>query len=186
MFLPTAERCSYPLLINGAFASDLSRQEIRVSPAADDYNTWLIGEAARVFRDGLLPALRNEDQSPAQILGLLDRSAGAGGDTSAALHRAMAKALAHEPLIPAGETLIALAETVVPPIVGGTLGDDIRRLLPDDVTVDGRRLPSTGHPVWTSESDVDGERCGDSALPSGRASSSEYHLVPRRRPAELA
>ena len=144
MFLPTAERCSYPLLINGAFASDLSRQEIRVSPAADDYNTWLIGEAARVFRDGLLPALRNEDQSPAQILGLLDRSAGAGGDTSAALHRAMAKALAHEPLIPAGETLIALAETVVPPIVGGTLGDDIRRLLPDDVTVDGRRLPSTG------------------------------------------
>ena len=30
VFLPTAERCPYPLLVNGAFAADLSRQEIRV------------------------------------------------------------------------------------------------------------------------------------------------------------
>ena len=144
VFLPTAERCPYPLLINGAFASDLSRQEIRVSPAGDDYNTWLIGEAARVFRDGLLPALRNENQAPTQILGLLDRSAAVAADTSAALHRAMTSALADEPLVPAGETLITLAQTVVPPIVGGRLGDDIRRLLPDEVTIDGRRLPSVG------------------------------------------
>ena len=144
VFLPTAERCPYPLLINGAFASDLSRQEIRVGPAGDDYNTWLISEAARVFRDGLLPALRNEDQSPTQILGLLDRSPAAGENASAALHRAMTSVLAREPFIPAGETFIALAETVVPPTVGGTLGDDIRRLLPDNVAVGGRRLPSIG------------------------------------------
>lgn len=144
VFLPTAERCPYPMLINGAFASDLSRQEIRVSPARDDYNTWLIGEAARVFKDGLLPALRNENQAPTQILGLLDRSAAVAGDTSAALHRAITSALTDEPLVPAGDTLIALAQTVVPPVVGGTLGDDIRRLLPEWVTVDGRHLPSVG------------------------------------------
>ena len=144
VFLPTSEQCSYPLLINGAFASDLSRQEIRVSPAGDDYNNWLIGESARVFRDGLLPALRNENQAPSQILGLLDRSAAVAGDASAALHRAMTSALADEPLVPAGEALIAFAQAAVPPIVGGTLGDDIRRLLPDEVTVDGRHLPSVG------------------------------------------
>src|SRR5262249_18408642 len=41
VFLPTAEASPYPLLINGAFATDLSRQEIAIAPEADDYNRFL-------------------------------------------------------------------------------------------------------------------------------------------------
>src|SRR5207302_5715455 len=38
VFLPTREPCPYRLLVNGAFAADLSRQEVRVTAEPDDYN----------------------------------------------------------------------------------------------------------------------------------------------------
>ena len=34
VFLPTSEPCPYPILVNGAFSTDLSRQHVRVSPEA--------------------------------------------------------------------------------------------------------------------------------------------------------
>lgn len=54
VFLPTGESCPYPLLVNGAFASDLSRRDVRVAPVPDDYNRYLLRCAARVFRDELV------------------------------------------------------------------------------------------------------------------------------------
>jgi hypothetical protein len=51
VFLQTEEGCPYPLLVNGAFTTDLSRQQIRVSEHPDDYNIYLIRRAASVVRE---------------------------------------------------------------------------------------------------------------------------------------
>jgi len=40
VFLPTAEPCPYSFLVNGAFATDLSRQEIRLGPGSDARPAW--------------------------------------------------------------------------------------------------------------------------------------------------
>jgi hypothetical protein len=58
VFLPTSEPCPYPILVNGAFSTDLSRQHVRVSPEAGDYNSYIVREAARLVRAELLPILQ--------------------------------------------------------------------------------------------------------------------------------
>ena len=71
VFLPTEERCPYPMLVNGAFATDLSRQHIRVHAESGDYNSHLLRKAARLFVDEMLPELRRE--SVGRVLSALDR-----------------------------------------------------------------------------------------------------------------
>ena len=57
VFLPTEERCAYPMLVNGAFATDLSRQQVRVSAERGDYNSHLVKEARASVRRAMLPVL---------------------------------------------------------------------------------------------------------------------------------
>ncbi len=71
VFLPTVEQCPYPILVNGAFSTDLSRQQVRVSEERGDYNAHLIREAARLFRVELLPQLHRTGIE--SVLTVLDR-----------------------------------------------------------------------------------------------------------------
>ena len=99
VFLPTEERCPYPMLVNGAFATDLSRQHIRVRPESGDYNSHLVREAARLFVNDMLPELQRE--SVVRVLASLDRGDDPGGaDAANLLHGSLVKLLAVEPLIP--------------------------------------------------------------------------------------
>jgi hypothetical protein len=99
VFLPTEEHCPYPILVNGAFATDLSRQHIRVHPESGDYNSHLVKEAARLFVERLLPELRRV--SVGRVLLALDRRENPeGGDAANLFHECLVDELADVPLIP--------------------------------------------------------------------------------------
>lgn len=99
VFLPTEERCPYPMLVNGAFATDLSRQRIGVRAESGDYNTHLVNEAARLFVEQILPELKRE--SVGRVLLALDRGENpSGGDAADLFHECLVEWLADEPLIP--------------------------------------------------------------------------------------
>ncbi|MCB1001748.1 MAG: DUF3883 domain-containing protein [Acidimicrobiales bacterium] len=148
VFLPTAEVSPYPLLINGAFATDLSRQEIRVLPEAEDYNRFLIESAASVLRDRLLPAVEQHGGGIRAALRLLareqDQVTGATDSTPAGeLHRAVMNALAAAPIIPTGdEPPAAIVDVAVPETFRHpTIGAELRSLFAGVAEVAGRRLP---------------------------------------------
>jgi hypothetical protein len=148
VFLPTGEPCPYPIVINGAFSADLSRQEVRVSPDPEDYNGWLLSEAARVFADQLVPALLGLGATDVELLALLDRDAAEpGGDASTqtgqVLVTAMRGALGRTAVVPtpAGPRL-PLAAVVVPPLVDDDqAGGMFRSLLSAEAGVGGRTFP---------------------------------------------
>ena len=99
VFLPTEERCPYPMLVNGAFATDLSRQRIRVRAQTSDYNAHLVTQAARLFVEQILPELKK--QSVCRVLSALDRGENpSGGDAADFFHKCLVERLADEPLIP--------------------------------------------------------------------------------------
>ena len=151
VFLPTAEPCPYPLLVNAAFASDLSRQEIRVGDEATDYNQFLMRRAAMLFRDVLAAHLQTEGASTPEVLRLLDRrvdgpATPAPTAAAQALYEAMRLELSTHPFLPcaSGADPLALDECVVPPLVADdAVGEGFRRLLPDDATYEGRRFPDS-------------------------------------------
>jgi hypothetical protein len=144
VFLPTSEPCPYPILVNGAFSTDLSRQHVRVSPEAGDYNAHLLRVAARLVVTDLLPILRRAGTEAA--LRALDRGDDAAEDAHTAaelLHAAIAGELAAVPLLPSesgGELM--LGEAVLPPAVLGEAGIRFREVLPEDPVWDGRRFPA--------------------------------------------
>ena len=149
VFLPTEEASPYPMLVNGAFRTDLSRQEIRVGADALDYNRHLLREAAALFRNRLLPALVEEGVGAVDILGLLDRTRADGSRSpegaAAVLHESLRDALADVLFIP-GEAglMLSLAELVVPPpTANGGTGRAFRDLLPGDAAFDDRWFPSS-------------------------------------------
>lgn len=141
VFLPTAEVCPYPLLVNGAFATDLSRQHVRVSDAPDDYNANLIRHAARLICSRLIPLLRLAGVEA--VLRVLDRSdTGDPGGAAGLLHKAITDELAHVTLIPTERGVeLALPKVVLPTALLDAAGEDFRRVLPPDATWDGREFP---------------------------------------------
>jgi hypothetical protein len=148
VFLPTGETCPYPIVINGAFSADLSRQEVRVSPDPDDYNGWLLAEAARVFARSLVPALLDLGATDAEVISLLDRGAAEPGDAAATrtgqvLVDAMRGAVADAPFVPISSNVRrSLAEIVVPPLADDSeAGSMFRSLLADDAGFDDRVFP---------------------------------------------
>ena len=148
VFLPTGETCPYPIVINGAFSADLSRQEVRVSPDPDDYNGWLLAEASRVFAHGLVPALLDLGATDPEVLSLLNRGAAEPGDAAATrtgqvLVDAMRDAFADAALVPTPPgTRLSLAEIVVPPLADDSAaGSMFRSLLADDASFDDRVFP---------------------------------------------
>ena len=147
VFLPTADPCPYPLLVNGAFVSDLSRQEIRVGEQRNDYNRFLMRRVAALFRD-LANQFRSSHVPMKQVLRLLDRrvtSPGAPAATGAgqALYEAVRDELAVSPFLPLESGgLVALNQCVVPPLVSvGSVGEEFRKLLPVEVGHNGRHFP---------------------------------------------
>jgi Domain of unknown function (DUF3883) len=123
VFLPTGESCPYPIVINGAFSADLSRQEVRVASDAHDYNRWLLTAATKEFCEALVPALYDLGAGERDVLGLLDRHASIPGEPAATatgevIVQAMRAALASSPLIslPTGER-VRLTSCIVPPLV---------------------------------------------------------------------
>jgi len=148
VFLPTGEPCPYPMVINGAFSADLSRQEVRASPDPDDYNGWLLSEAARVFAGRLVPALLALGAGEVDVLGLLERDAAEPGDeaptrTGQVLVEAMRAALAVAAVVPTPDgSRIPFTGVVVPPLVKDReAGSLFRSLLGDDLRVDGLAFP---------------------------------------------
>ena len=144
VFLPTEEPSPYPLLVNGAFAADLSRQKISATSEQTDYNAFLARQAARVLVTGLFPELRSEGASAADLLRLLDR----GGPTfigsagiAKALYDGVREHLRGHELIPteAGPR-IPVDRSVVPPL-GMDDGDEFRSLLPAEAGAFGSAFP---------------------------------------------
>ena len=145
VFLPTMEELPHPLLVNGAFATDLSRERIRIGPEEDDYNRHLVERAAAVIRDRLVPAVLAE-ATPEAVLGMFDRSDRALATPIAAVfHEALRASIADVVFVPAagGGQPLAVREIVVPPTrLPGTQGSDYRTLLPDGTSVGQTRLPA--------------------------------------------
>lgn len=144
VFLPTDEPSPYPLLVNGAFAADLSRQKIAATSERTDYNAFLARQAARVLVTRLFPALQGEGAATADLLRLLDR----GGPTfigsagiSKALYDGVREHLQGATLIPTeGGARIPVDQSVVPPLVMED-GDDFRSLLPIQAGALDRTFP---------------------------------------------
>jgi hypothetical protein len=148
VFLPTEERCPYPLLINGAFSADLSRQEVRVSEDPSDYNRWLLSEATRLFGESLMPALRELGASDSGILALLDRGAikpeePAASRTAEVAVSGMRDALSRNPAVSlATGDRVPVSACVVPPLVDDeSAGTLFRELLPDQARFDDLEFP---------------------------------------------
>jgi hypothetical protein len=129
VFLPTEEPCPYPMLVNGAFATDLSRQHVRVRPERGDYNSHLVREAARLFVGEMLPVLEHDGVE--RVLSVLDRGEDAsGGDAAELLHVCLIEELADEPLLPteSGEAKTLPACVLPSPLVEAE-GELFRRVL---------------------------------------------------------
>lgn len=144
VFLPTAEPSPYQVLINAAFATDLSRQQIRVGDQEGDYNRHLLKEAARVLRDELIPALQQERATTADILRMLTRADRGVAGPDGILHEYVLQALRYVPLlpVPGSPELIPIGRAIVPPPLGGDANRVFREILPDDAAIDGLRVPS--------------------------------------------
>lgn len=141
VFLPTAEPCPYPLLVNGAFSTDLSRQHVRVSSEAGDYNSHLVRMAAQLFVDKLLPLLCAE--SPERVLQVLDRGTKpSGGDAAALLHESLVATMEAVPLLPTerGEVL-PLPQCALPSSLVKAEGELFREVLGEAATWDGAQFP---------------------------------------------
>lgn len=129
VFLPTEEPCPYPMLVNGAFATDLSRQHVRVRSERGDYNSHLVKEAARLFVEQLLPVLERDGLE--RVLSVLDRGEEpSGGDAAELLHLCLVEALENQPLLPteSGPTKTLNACVLPSPLVEAE-GELFRRVL---------------------------------------------------------
>lgn len=142
VFLPTEERSPYPMLVNGAFATDLSRQQVRVRSDRGDYNSHLLREAARLFVDEMIPVLERDGLE--RVLSVLDRGQEpSGGDAAELLHACLVEALAEKPLLPTetGETKPLIACVLPSPLVE-TEGELFRMVLGDDARWGDADFPS--------------------------------------------
>lgn len=72
VFLPTEERSPVPLLVNGAFDSNLSRTAIQITEQDLDYNRFLIREAARIVGSDIAIIARETATTASEFLSCLD------------------------------------------------------------------------------------------------------------------
>jgi len=148
VFLPTAEAAPYPLLVNGAFRTDLSRQEVRVGDDELDYNRHLLRAAAATFARQMLPTLRAQGVPASEILPLLDRAASGGsrslGSAAGVLHQAMIAELGGVAFVPGEDgLLLGTKELVVPPLATSPgFGASFRAVLAPDATFEDRWFPA--------------------------------------------
>lgn len=147
VFLPTGEVSPYGFLINGAFSSSLSRQEIRVEADATNYNRYLLCEAARILRDDLIPHLISNGATAIDCLELMDRGtavcAPCNTPAAQALYEEVKTAFADFKFLPCEDgSLLDISACAVPPLVPDpAMGKDFRLLLPESVACRERTLP---------------------------------------------
>jgi hypothetical protein len=142
VFLPTGEPSPYPMLVNGAFNTDLSRQRVAVTSEPADYNAHLIREAARLFRTALVPELRQH--GIAAVLGALsrgDRAEHPESPSAELLHTALVDELADLPLVPSEGEQLPLTSIALPADELGESAEVFRGLLVSGTEWDGRRFP---------------------------------------------
>lgn len=142
VFLPTQEPSGCSLLVNGAFTTDLSRQHVQVGDSLDNYNSYLVRQAAETFVHMLLPHLL-EQGGLRYILRVLDRIGGEAGPAASLLTEALAQRLSSTPLIPANGEILTLGDVVFPSPLLGESGPDFAKLLKNGTQVVGRRLPDS-------------------------------------------
>lgn len=142
VFLPTEERCPYPMLVSGAFATDLSRQQIRVRTESGDYNSHLVREAARLFVEQMVPELQNEGVG--RVLSALDRGqTEIGGDIAHLFHKCLVRALANKPLIPTESgQILPIGACVLPSPSLDKEGEMFRSVLVRDAKWSEAEFPS--------------------------------------------
>ncbi|MBA3990984.1 MAG: hypothetical protein H0X54_08100, partial [Propionibacteriales bacterium] len=140
VFLPTQEASGCSLLVNGAFTTDLSRQHVQVADSTDNYNGYLVRQAAETFVQLLLPHLLDQGGLP-YVLRVLDRVGGESGAAASLLSEALAARLSSTPLIPANGEKLTLGDVVLPSPLLGDAGPDFAQLLATDTQVEGRRFP---------------------------------------------
>lgn len=148
VFLPTAEGCPYDLLVSGAFVSNLSRQELRVSGDPSNYNRRLLQQAAQCLRTRLLPQLLQGGADVLAVLKLLDRGDQVRQASSSAAAQAFVeevrRALSTYAFLPkeTGE-LLSLVHCVVPPLVAdAAVGRRFRELLPVEASLGQAYYPA--------------------------------------------
>lgn len=141
VFLPTEERCPYPMLVSGAFATDLSRQHIRVRTESGDYNSHLVSEVARLFVKKMVPELQNKGVG--RVLSALDRGQNrSGGDVADLFHKCLVRVLANEPLIPTESGQIRpISACALPSPLLDTEGEEFRSVLVRDANWDEAVFP---------------------------------------------
>ncbi len=146
VFLPTEEPCPYPMLVNGAFSTDLSRQRIAVHDDIGDYNSHLVREAARLFGAKMLPELR--EQSTERALSALDRGEdpSVGGNAAELFHESLVEVLASEPLLPTeAGGLSPINECVLPTPLLKEQGEQFRSMLVSDAEWEDAEFPAAGY-----------------------------------------
>ncbi|QNE14849.1 hypothetical protein [Pseudarthrobacter sp. NBSH8] len=140
VFLPTQEPLSCSLLVNGAFTTDLSRQHVKVTHTASNYNGYLVRRAAETFVQTLMPHLLAEG-GPRYVLRVLDRDESDAGSAGGLLAEAIASAMTGARFLPSGPNELALNEAVFPSPALDAEGSDFTDLLKADCVVNGRQFP---------------------------------------------
>lgn len=141
VFLPTQEVNDYPLLVNGAFGTDLSRRHVAVSSDPYDYNSHLVRKAAQLVTTSLLPELL--EHGPDAVFAVLDRSPALEPDDAASLfHQALTSQLGTLPFVPTeADGLKTIPSVVLPALELGESGEQFRNLLPPHASLDELPFP---------------------------------------------
>lgn len=149
VFLPTEEPCPYPLLVNGAFMTDLSRQKVRVGDESDDYNRFLMQRVAVLLAERLFPTLESQGASWRDIVTILERPSAPDvpPQTRAgeALWAAFVSELGDYPLLPSardGGRLTPNSAAVPPLLDRAEIGPRLRELLPGDIRIHELECPA--------------------------------------------
>lgn len=72
VFLPTEEACPLPILLNGAFHTAISRTRINVTSDEDNYNAFLLREAADILTNEVLEFVRVTATTVEEYIDCLD------------------------------------------------------------------------------------------------------------------
>jgi hypothetical protein len=178
VFLPTQEPSGCSLLVNGAFTTDLSRQHVQVGDSRDNYNGYLVRQAADTFVHLLLPHLLGQG-GLRNVLRVLDRAGGETGPAADLLTDALSQQLATTPLIPAAGETLTLGEVAFPSPLLGEAGPAFAEMLKTNTHLSGRRFPD---PEF-----CDGELtavCADYGAPALTAAESLQALARHSDPAK--
>ena len=142
VFLPTAEACPYPILVNGAFAPT-SRGSTSACPRMPTTTTPTSSATPRISsRAELIPLLRPAGTEAVLRCSTAATSSARTQGAAGLLHAAITDELAHVPLLPTEDGAeLALAETVLPTALLDEDGEAFRGVLRSDAAWDDRRFP---------------------------------------------